>query len=124
MISKYFINLEDFLEGYRHIIEDYLINKQKFTREKGTIDGEIFFIDGSRLDFLEVVNTNIQTKGKYRYHYMNKANEMVFRCDNAKHYPGLKTFPHHKHVSNETVLENEEPYMRDILIEIEKLISR
>jgi len=68
--------------------------------------------------------TNKQSKGKYRYHYMNKANEMIFRYDNAKHYPGLKTFPHHKHVSSETVLENEEPDMSDVLIEIEKLISR
>ncbi|OQX80985.1 MAG: hypothetical protein B6D61_01265 [Bacteroidetes bacterium 4484_249] len=103
-------------------MEDYNLNKQIFTQEKGTIDGEIFFNNESRMDFLEVVNTNKKTKDKYRYHYMNKENEMIFRYDNAKHFSKINTFPHHKH-TRYGVVENNEPNFNEVLSEIEKLIS-
>jgi len=123
MITKYFKKLEIKLEDYNHIIEDYIINKQIFTPEKGAIDGEVFFIDESRLEFLEVVIANIDTKNKYRYHYMDKANKMILRYDNAKHHPKLKTFPHHKHIITGAVVESNEPDIEEILIEIENHIS-
>jgi len=123
MIAKYFNNLEGLLEGHYHIVEDYILNKQIFTQEKGTIDGEVFFIDESQLDFLEVVNTNKQAKSKYRYHYMDKSNEMIFRYDNAKHHPRIKTFPHHKHIMTRAVEGCNEPGIEEVLFEIGKHIS-
>jgi len=52
------------------------------------------------MDFLEVVDTNKQNKEKYAYHYMDKDNSMIFRYDNAKHHPEIKTFPNHKHIQS------------------------
>jgi len=121
MIAKYFKKLEGSIEKYSHIIEDYILNKQIFTKEKGTIDGEVFFTDESKLDFLEAVNTNKQDKEKYSYHYMNNKNELIFRYDNAKHHRQIKSFPHHKHTSK-GVIESSEAKIEKVLNEIENHI--
>ena len=34
----------------------------------------------------------------YRYHLQDKQNNLVFRYDNAPHFPDLENFPHHKHL--------------------------
>jgi hypothetical protein len=121
MISKYFKKIENTIEYFNHIIEDYLINKQTFTQEKGAIEGEIFFNDNSQLDFIEVVNTNQNSKQKYSYHYMNKEKELIFRYDNVQHHREIKTFPHHKHLKQE-ILESSELNLENILTEIEKIM--
>ncbi len=36
MIAKYFKKLENSLTENSHIIEDYILNKQTFTQEKGS----------------------------------------------------------------------------------------
>ncbi len=121
MISKYFNNIEKVFEEYNHIIEDYILHKQTFTREKGAIEGEAFFIDNSQLNFNEVINTNRKSKQKYSYHYMNKNKEMIFRYDNVAHHRKIKTFPHHKHIKNE-VIESTEPTLEQVLKELEQKI--
>lgn len=121
MITKYFKKAEEKLEEYDHIIEDYILDKQKYTQEKGMLVGEIFFNDSSELDFTEAVNTNKKEKQKYSYHYMDKEKEVIFRYDNVPHHRAIKTFPHHKHTP-EGVLESEEPTLGQILDEIEQNI--
>ena len=122
MIRKYFKKIEKSLDENNHIIEDYIINKQTFTQEKGTIEGEVFFNENSRMDFMEAVDTSKQEKSRYSYHYMNKENELIFRYDNAKHHRKIKTFPHHKHTKSE-VIESKEPNIKEVLHEIEKHIT-
>lgn len=119
MISKYFKNIENKIAIYNHIVEDYILNKQTFTQEKGAIVGEIFFIDNSQLDFNEVVNTNQNSKQKYSYHYMDKNKEMIFRYDNVQHHREIKTFPHHKH-TEKGIIESYEPDLKVVLTEIEQ----
>ncbi|MCA1793704.1 MAG: DUF6516 family protein [Desulfobacteraceae bacterium] len=34
----------------------------------------------------------------YRYHFQDEKNRLVFRYDNAPHFPGFENFPHHKHL--------------------------
>jgi hypothetical protein len=34
----------------------------------------------------------------YRYHFQDEKNRLVFRYDNAPHFPGFVNFPHHKHL--------------------------
>jgi len=121
MISKYFKKIEKILDDYNHIVEDYIINKQTFTLEKGAIESEVFFNDNSQLDFNEVVNTNQMNKQKYSYHYMNENKEMIFRYDNVQHHREIKTFPHHKHLEKE-IVESSEPDLEKVLEEIEKII--
>ncbi len=37
----------------------------------------------------------------YRYHFQDEKNNLVFRYDNAPHFPGFVNFPHHKHLPDE-----------------------
>ena len=75
------------------------------------------------MEFLEVVDTENNIKDKYRYHFMDDKNNLVFRYDNSKHHNKIKTFPHHKHVENK-VLESKEPSFIDILLEIKSILSK
>jgi hypothetical protein len=34
----------------------------------------------------------------YRYHFQDEETRLVFRYDNAPHFPGFVNFPHHKHL--------------------------
>lgn len=60
---------------------------------------------------------------KYRYQYMDEKLLLIFRYDNAPHHREVKSFPHHKHVSNK-VTDSKEPGLNDILLEIARLQRR
>jgi hypothetical protein len=56
--------------------------------------------------FLLELNESLVFEGEvrhlgYRYHCQDNENNLVFRYDNTPHFPELKTFPHHKHLSEE-----------------------
>jgi hypothetical protein len=89
----------------------------------GTVDGVLFFYDGSRLEFTETVAIERYrpVKLSYRYQYV-RAGEAVLRYDSAPHYPDLPTFPHHKHVGNER-LPALEPTLSQVLNEVTSLLS-
>lgn len=118
MISKYFAQVKRTIQSFDHIISDESIDEKQYDEEVGLITGELTFVDESRLDFTEVKDITQQSKLKYRYHYMDKENEMIFRYDNAKHHKEIRTFPHHKHIPGR-ILESQEPEIEEILIEIE-----
>ncbi|MGH9835821.1 MAG: toxin-antitoxin system TumE family protein [Blastocatellia bacterium] len=84
----------------------------------GVIDGVLYFYDGSRLEFTEVVAIDQPrpVKLSYRYQYI-RADEAVFRYDNAKHHPGLSTHPHHKHAGG-NIVSAVEPTLSQILDEV------
>jgi hypothetical protein len=46
---------------------------------------------------------------------------VIFRYDNAPHYPHIFTYPHHKHVGS-AVEPAQVPDFSDVLREIEQLI--
>ncbi len=90
---------------------------------RGTIDGAIYFADGSRLEFTEVIviERSRPIKRDYRYQYV-RAGEPVFRYDNAAHHSHIATFPHHKHVGSE-MLPAIEPTLKQVLDEVAELLS-
>ena len=55
-----------------------------------------------------IVEVDVIQRLYYRYHFQDELNTLVFRYDNAPHFPDFVNFPHHKHLSNEVidVLEN------------------
>jgi len=120
MILKYFKKIDKILENYNYIIEDFTINKNELADDKGIMEGEIFFVDGTILMFLEVNNTNKKDKVKYKYHFMDKKKQLIFRYDNAKHHRDIKTFPCHIVTG---VIENKEPNLEIVLEEIQKQIN-
>jgi hypothetical protein len=122
MIDDYFENLEKTILDFKHIINSYTIFKKAYNEKQGYIKGDIVFKGNSRLCLLEVKDTEIISKTKYRYQYMDKGNRLIFRYDNAFHHKELRTFPNHKHTNNE-VCETLEPELFDILLDIQEFIN-
>jgi hypothetical protein len=97
MIDDYFENLEKTVLDFKSIIKSYTIFKKAYNEKQGYIKGDIVFANNSQLCFIEVKNTEVNPKTKYRYHYMDKGKGLIFRYDNAYHHKELKPFPNHKH---------------------------
>jgi len=55
-------------------------------------------------------------KIRYNYHYQHADSTLVFRYDNAPHYPDLPGFPEHKH-DGEQVLSAPAPDLSQVLRE-------
>ncbi len=41
----------------------------------------------------------------YRFHWQDKDGKTIRRWDNARHHPGLRTFPHHMHKGEEGIAQ-------------------
>lgn len=88
------------------------------------VRGDIYFIDNSRLHFRELfVGQGSFAKIAYSYHYQSADETMIFRYDNAPHYPDLSSTPHHKHTTEGEVVATNQPDFESVLREIEKLIA-
>ncbi len=121
MISSYFKNIHLVIGDFSHIILHSTITEKVYSSEKGLIGGRLSFIDESILYFAEVKGIKTISKIKYRYHYQKRDEEIIFRYDNSKHHPDIKTFPHHKHQTGK-ILPSEEPDLEMILKEIQEII--
>jgi len=116
MIDIYFAQLEQIFHQFP-TIRTSTLKKKIYNAKQGFINGSITFENDSRLDFVEVKDTEQPVKIKYRYQYMDANHDMIFRYDNAPHHQHLRTFPHHKHVQGREQ-ESEEPTLEDVLLEI------
>ena len=84
----------------------------------------VYFIDNSLLHFRELfVGQERSIKKTYSYHYQRADGTMVFRYDNAPHFPNLPTAPHHKHIAENDVIAANAPDLQSVLKEIESLID-
>ncbi|KAF5417637.1 MAG: hypothetical protein C5S48_00080 [Candidatus Methanogaster sp.] len=108
-------------------VENVDVEYEVKSRSIGIVHGILGMIDGSTLQFMELVNIKRakMIRMKYRFHLTNVNDEMVFRYDNAPHHPEIATYPHHKHVKGEKVpRRSKEVGLKDVLLEIEEMISR
>lgn len=121
MIEEYFKRLEQVIHNLA-VGSAYSITKRTFNNEQGFITGTVVFLNKFRLEFMEVVDTKIDTKLKYRYHLADQDNALIFRYDNAPHHQELRSFPHHKHTSTGT-LDSQEQSLSDVLLEIAAIIK-
>ncbi len=117
MIEAYFESVEKTIQDFPDV-RSYTFSKKVYNAKQGFIRGVILFEDDTRLEFVEVKDTDVTDKIKYRYQYMNQSHAMIFRYDNAPHHAHLPTFPHHKHVDEKQVRESHEPTLGDVLLEI------
>jgi hypothetical protein len=105
-------------------IASYTLNIEKKTEDIAFISGALEFMDGSLLDFKEFVEySDTVEKFKYAYNYRSPS-WLVFRFDNAPDPAArkLRTFPHHKHQSDGTIVESFEIGLTDVLSMIEEII--
>jgi hypothetical protein len=84
----------------------------------------VYFIDNSLLHFRELfVGQENPFKKTYTYHYQRADGAIIFRYDNAPHFPHLPTVPNHKHVGENEVVAANAPDLESVLKEIEALIK-
>jgi hypothetical protein len=89
------------------------------------IRADVYFIDNSLLHFRElwIWQEGQRFKKAYTYHYQRADGTMVFRYDNAPHFPNLPTAPHHKHIGETDVVAANAPDLQSVLNEIEGMIK-
>ena len=89
----------------------------------GSVEGKLYFWDGSVLDIREVVTlvAGELEKVSYSYNYRRADGVLIFRYDNWPHHPKLSTFPHHKHVGDRIEAATA-PDLSDVLREIDEIL--
>lgn len=124
MIEDYFRQVGALVAG-ASIVHSSSLTYDKRSPYVGFIRGEIYFLDGSCLHVREFVNVERDVDHyMYAYHYQHPDGTLVFRYDNTPHFPGLPTFPHHKHAGSETnVIAAIRPDLQAVLTEIQSLIA-
>ncbi len=120
----------EYLEDIERLINDlpFKLSARFQVENRGNavlyFKGVIVFIDSSELHFKEYFLTiPVWHKLAYSYHYQNREKELIFRFDNAEHYSGVETFPHHKHLKDK-VLPSKEPSLKEVLREIISRLSK
>ena len=123
LIEVYFQSIETSISDCPYVAESQIL-KDKRSFYIGIVEGKIRFTDNSFLHFIEFVSVKEGiNKYKYSYHYQDKTKKPIFRYDMAPHHKEIKTFPHHKHLSSEKVVEAIAPTLCEVLQEIEVLLS-
>lgn len=104
-------------------VTTYSLKVAQFSLETESIEGEIVFVESVRLSFFEFwrrLPASVERE-KYRFHFMDVYNQLVFRYDNAPHHQSIKTFPHHKHLPS-GIIESMPPSFIDVLTEAEAYV--
>ncbi len=109
----------DIIDGYR--VENLDIEGKNIRLKMG-----IIFIDQSKLYIRDYVTEG--ERRKYSFHWQDKDNRLIIRWDNARHWPSVSTFPHHKHIgdkkavsaSNETGLKDVLGTIRDAILKVNR----
>ncbi|MGF1516765.1 MAG: toxin TumE [Nodosilinea sp.] len=85
-----------YVEVYR---EEILTDKRANLRIR------IRFNQGHLLEINEaiVISDGVLTFLDYRYHCQDGQNRLLFRYDSTPHFPGLPSFPHHKHLPDRVI---------------------
>ena len=125
-MKDYFSEIQNLLRRSA-FIENVDVKYEAKSKTVGLIYGNIGMVDGSTLQFLELIDRkdNEIIRPKYRFHFMDSADKMIFRYDNAPHHPEVPTYPHHKHIRDEEKpKQSKEIGLRDVLSEIEGMIIR
>ncbi len=120
-VVQYFDLIAKLLENSQAVSKE--LELEQLDHKRGTIDGTLYFADGSRLEFSErvaIVGAR-PVRRDYRYQYV-RDHTPVFRYDNAPHHPQLPGFPHHKHVGRKTIAATE-PFLQEVIQEAEKIVG-
>jgi len=122
-LSKYLNGVEAaFIKLSFGYIERY--EEECLTPERVNLRIRVRFPKGQMLEWSEAV---IGGEGHvdhlaYRYHFQDRDNKVIFRYDNTPHFPGLKTFPNHKHLPD-NVLPASRPSVLEVLDEVNQTLK-
>ena len=120
-LEKYFHVVHKLLETH-WAVDDHNVSYSAFSRADGIINGRVFLLDGSYIDFLEEIFVVKKTIVKGKYHYQFIKDSAVFRYDNYSRHPGITSPFHHKHSSTGTVQLEAAPKLVDVIVEAARYI--
>ncbi len=124
LITEYFQQIDSVISDCIYVVETNVI-KDRRSLHIGVIEGQLLFTDDSVLHFIEFVNVKeIIESYKYSYHYQDYNGRLIFRYDIAPHHQEIDTFPHHKHIHSDDVIEASTPDFAKVLDEISDLIEQ
>ena len=104
-------------------VADYQVELYEHETPLLRFKAAVFFTDGSMLRIKEYRFSD--GSRKYAFHWEAADGALIVRWDNAEHWPGLPTFPHHKHVANaDNVQASAETGLDDILRYIAARINK
>lgn len=128
-LHRYLTRVYSLITSRQEIDVERLFADETIPGREGTFEGRLRFWDGSLLELIEtlVVRGFVVVKIDYSYHYQDRADQLIFRYDNAPHHPEVATFPHHKHLFDEqnrreTIVAAAPPHLHDVLREIDQHI--
>src|SRR3990172_204979 len=104
--------LLDLIVRFKHVIKSFHISMYEQEGEILRFKAQLTFINDSKLFIKEYLFENKERK--YAYHWTDTSGNLICRWDNTNHWPGISTFPHHKHTGNE-VFESTETSVGDVL---------
>lgn len=125
-INEYLARIEQLIPSFP-TVSSYTVTIDRKTEDIAFLSGGIEFRDGSMLDFKEFIEDTESGIEKYMYAYNYRVQSSVlFRYDNTPdpRARGLKSFPHHKHLSSGVIAEAQEPSLENVLKEIEELYAK
>ncbi len=89
------------LEAHSRIITSWHVQMLDVELHRYRLVLEIEFLSGLRLFVKDYLFED--GRRKYSYHCQDSAGNLVFRYDNAPHWVGISTFPHHKHLPDSVI---------------------
>jgi len=123
LVSRYLSEVE---AAFRKLSLGYIekYEEEFLTPERVNLKIRVRFPRGYMLEWNEAV---IGDEGHvahlaYRYHFQDEKNKLIFRYDNTPHFPGLKTFPNHKHVPDDVIPANR-PSVFEVLDEVNEALK-
>jgi hypothetical protein len=126
-LRRHFELVENALHSNRGITVELLRLDETDPGRSGVLRGRVRMWDDSLLTFYEAFVTRgvTLTKMRYGYHFQDGTGRLIFRYDDAPHYPEISTYPHHRHVGDfatarETIEPSAPPSLLDVLGEIER----
>jgi len=102
----------DLIAKYERFIKSFHVFLYEQEGEMLRFKAQLTFTNNSDLFIKEYVFENKERK--YAYHWADSSGKLICRWDNAKHWPDISTFPHHRHTENE-VLESIATSVDDVL---------
>ncbi|MEO6284185.1 MAG: DUF6516 family protein [Dyadobacter sp.] len=96
-------------------VSKYIINDFRESSTAFYLNLEVHFIDHSILYVREFVEPE---RRKYSFHWQKNSGEVITRWDNAPHFPKISTFPHHKHLGDESVEQSFDISLEAVLAHI------
>ncbi len=110
------------VEDFKEIIKDFEIKDYKRFGTAKALVAKIEFIDNSILHIKDYLF--LEGKRKYSYNWQDEKGNLLIRWDNSPHHFHIKTFPNHKHIKNNEVVESEETDLRAVMEIIKREIKK